>query len=298
MTYFEKINEMKETASMELATAKADYLKVEAELAGLLGGYLRDARVTSTFDGKGNVIEASGETLDELIITVAYANNTKKYSLINIMRGNKFVKFEDIFEIGDAWDEAYKLHTELTNKLSALENTARAVAKEAAKKEARIKSAEASYERQKAKAIKDFEALSQATSARSSSEEFYYAIGWLAGRLKSIRAAMPDYLEGAFVNRFGEDTYRYVVDSSKRTVNGFPVQWALAFSAQVPKNEEIPAMLTPYLNPPGTRLTNTSFLWDLVENYGFKFSKKQDKEAIEDCIPVEFLASFEAGLMA
>ena len=299
MTYFEKLNELKETVNFDLASAKADYLKVEAELVGLVASYIKDAKILSTFDGNGRVIETSGETLDNVVVTVAFANNTKKYSLVNLMQGNKFVKFEDIFEIGDAFDEAFLVHKELSNKLAELEATARAVAKEAAKKEARIKSVEASYEKHKAKTIKEFEAMAnQVTAAKSDVNEFYYIIGWLASHIGTLRASMPDYLESAFVNHFGAETLRSIVDSTKRTVNGFPMQWALSFKASLPKASDIPALLIPYLSSTGKDLANTQFIWDLVDNYGFKFSKKQDKDAIESCIPTEFLSSYYAGLSA
>jgi hypothetical protein len=296
MTYFEKLDALKGQTTLELETAKADYLKVESELASLFAEYVLGQEIHSTLNGTGIVVGTSGDTLDTLIITVDFATHEKQFSLMTLMQGNKFVKFADILEIGTAWDEAIAVHTELTKSLSALEATARQLAKEAAKKEAKLKSAEASFERQKTKMIKDFEAMTNQTAAKSDVDEFYYTIGWLANHIGTMRAFMPDYLEQAFVNQFGNEALRSVVDSTKRTVNGFPMQWALSFKASLPKASDIPALLIPYLSSTGKDLANTQFIWDLVDNYGFKFSKEQDKNAIEGSIPTEFLPSYYAGL--
>jgi hypothetical protein len=43
-------------------------------------------------------------------------------------------------------------------------------------------------------------------------------------------------------------------------------------------------------------LTDTSFVWELVDNYGFKFGKTQDLEAVRSCVPSEYISEFELGL--
>jgi hypothetical protein len=57
----------------------------------------------------------------------------------------------------------------------------------------------------------------------------------------------------------------------------------------------IPALLKQYLSSAGNSLTYTEFIWDIVENYGFKFGKTQDLEKIRESIPVHCLEYFEKG---
>jgi hypothetical protein len=59
--------------------------------------------------------------------------------------------------------------------------------------------------------------------------------------------------------------------------------------------DKIPAFLTQYLSKTGTSIANTSFIWDLVTNYGFKFGKTQDLDQIRGTIPTEYLTYFENG---
>ena len=130
------------------------------------------------------------------------------------------------------------------------------------------------------------------------SSELYYSIGWLAKHIGTLSAAMPDYLEAAFQRHFGTEAPHRAVDSSKRTVNGFPTQWALAFKASLPKVTEIPATLTKYLNTTGTAIANTSFLWELIDNHGFKFGRKQDIDHIRSMVPSVHIEAFEEGFNA
>ena len=113
MTYYERINEMKNTIALDLENAREAYFKTEAELASLIGDYIKGAQVESKAFGTGKVINAQGTTLENLIVDIAFATSVKRFALIHIM-SNNFIKFADIFEIGDAWDEALSLHTQLT----------------------------------------------------------------------------------------------------------------------------------------------------------------------------------------
>jgi hypothetical protein len=62
------------------------------------------------------------------------------------------------------------------------------------------------------------------------------------------------------------------------------------------KPDSIPAMLEQYLNPARKAVTNSEFVRDLVDNYGFQFGKVQDLEAIRSCVPSTYQTDFELGL--
>jgi hypothetical protein len=68
--------------------------------------------------------------------------------------------------------------------------------------------------------------------------------------------------------------------------------------ASLVKAKEIPATLAQYLNPTGNKLSKTSFIWKLVDDYGFKFGKKQDTLDIMRCVPIEYVPMFNEGLKA
>lgn len=175
------------------------------------------------------------------------------------------------------------------------ERQEREQAREAAKKAAEDKKNAEKYEATKAKALKDFEAITSAVKPVEVTNEFYYSLGWLAKHVGVINARLPDYLESSFTRYFG-DVPRYVFDSKKKSPSGWSYQWAMALSATIRKASMIPAMFEAYLNPTRKALTDTEFVWDLVDNYGFQFGKKQDIDKIRSHVPATCLASFEAGL--
>lgn len=129
------------------------------------------------------------------------------------------------------------------------------------------------------------------------SDNIFVAIGWLAKHGRALRAAMPDVLDNWFVREFGDQPH-VLVDSSKRTVNGFPVQWALSITLSVDTNEHMPAYLLDKLSTrdlANKPIADTEFLFGLARDYGFKFGKKQNADEIRKHIPVDCLADFELG---
>jgi hypothetical protein len=60
----------------------------------------------------------------------------------------------------------------------------------------------------------------------------------------------------------------------------------------------IPALLKQYLSSAGNSLTYTELIWDLVENYGFRFGKSQDLNQIKSSIRPEYIKYFENGYAA
>ena len=300
MTTMEKINELKANFAVEQEPTKEVYLQTEAELVSTIGEYIIGAEMLCSIYGTGKLVAYSGTTIEDMIVDIAFKDDsTRRFSLIHIM-SNNFVKFADIIEIGDVWDSAVEAHTSLTQAYRAFVESARLLAIEAEKKAAAEKAAEEKYQRQKEKAVKDFDELLNQARSLSAVDEFYFAIGWLTKHIGKVSVAIPDYLQYAFEQHFGTEAEPYVVDSRKRTSGGFAFQWSIGMTARIKSKDlgPIPSILTPYLNPTGKMLSNTSFIWDLVDCYGFKFGKKQDLDLIRSKVPAKHIASFEAGLTA
>lgn len=170
--------------------------------------------------------------------------------------------------------------------------------KEAQKLEKKRKDNEKKMAGMKAQAEKEVNALATNREKNiTKADEFYYALGWLATHIGTITAKMPDYLEAAFVKHFG-DVEHTVVDSTKVGPAGYTSQWRLSMEASLKKAETIPAMLADYLSQNGKKLSKTSFVWSLIDDYGFKFGKKQDTLEIMRCVPIEYVPMFNEGLKA
>lgn len=228
----------------------------------------------------------------------AFENGQTKKLAINILLANRLITIAEpantvIAEFIEACLDLQKEVHEVQHDRTSAKHEADRQAKEEAKQEAK-------YQAAKEKAIQEFEVMTRKEKTVMGSGEFYYNLGWLAKNVGTISAALPDYLLKYFENHFGTEAKPTVVDSRKRTVNGYPIQWALSMKASVPKKvaDNIPAFLKQYLNPTGNALTNTTFIWDIVENYGFQFGRKQDVEKIREAIPTHCLEQFEKGFAA
>lgn len=122
----------------------------------------------------------------------------------------------------------------------------------------------------------------------------YEALGWIAKHAKNIKASMPDYMEPWFVKIFGQDAERYVVDSTKKTSGGFDFQWSLGIN--ITFDSPVSGILEQRATSKNKKsINNVAFAWDLIENYGFVFGKKQDLEQIKSEIPSQYLEDFERG---
>lgn len=299
MNYNETIKEMQDTFVLDQQNATESYKSIEKNLSEHTCQFILNKEVSSLAYGKGTIKEATGETFDTIILDVAFTTITKRFALHPIITNTKFIKFVDE-ELYESLTTALTLHSNLTTALNEFKLAARQAKIEAEKKAEAEQKAEARYLEQKEKALRDFDSLVQAHDIVNISREddFYYALGWLANHVGTISANLPDYLEAAFTKYFGVDTPCHVIDSKKRGPAGWQSQWSWSFRASIKKSAEAPAILSQYLNPAGNAITNTSFIWDLVDNYGFQFSKKQDIEKIVQAIPVRYLDSFKAGLAA
>lgn len=274
---------------------KTTTLTTEEKLIKAASAYLKGAEVTCKDFGHGKVLKVYRDTFDDLIFDVGYSYRTRSYSLKLVMLSqqvNSYIYFIDQ-SLVDIYKELKAVNDELQKNNTVDEEDLRV-----ALVRAKAIKVDEQCAKMKAKAIQEFEDLmNEPTVIATQADEFYYSLGWLASHVKSVYAAMPDYLEPYFIKQFGDEAPHRAVDSSKRTVNGFPTQWALGFTASIGKKDidQLPANLTTYLSKTGKGLANTKFLWDLIENYGFKFGKKQDKEEILSHIPTQCISIFEAG---
>lgn len=161
-----------------------------------------------------------------------------------------------------------------------------------AKKEAALK---LSIEKKKQNAISKLNKLKKEDISKlsDSPKTHYEMIGWLARHTKNIKASMPDYMEAWFVKNFGTDTERYVVDSTKRTSGGYPMQWSL--SCKISFDTEASGILEQKITTNKKAIDNVEFVWDLIDTYGFTFSKEQDLNKIMSEIPMQYLDDFKKG---
>lgn len=230
-----------------------------------------------------------------IIADFTFATENKKLAInILITRGLLTVADNATFELLKQFSEQL---TDLQVEVKTISRQ-RFIAQQEAEKEARERAKqEAKYQARMDKAINDFELMTRKDRGICASGEFYYNLGWLVKNVGTISAAMPDYLLKYFERHFGTEYKPTVVDSKKRTVNGNAMQWTLSMKASIAKKavDTIPEFIAQYLNPTKTALTNTEFIWDIVENYGFKFGKTQDIDEIKKSIPDFCLDAFEKG---
>ena len=278
-------------------TAEALRNAITSDLAALAYPYVVKHKTYG--DGQLTFIKAP-LTGGSLYATIEFASvGIKTISLDMALTNNLLVMPEILLETLLEAQTAFKTDfIERENEQRVADRLAREQAREAAKKAAEEQKNQEKYERTVTKAIKDFEAQAQATRAVSTADEFYYSLGWLAKHAGTVTAALPDYLENSFVGHFGS-VPRRVVDSKHRGPAGWQAQWSWSFTISFKKPKQvgvIPALVASKLNPSGNKVSDTSFIWDLIDNYGFQFGKTQDIDQIRSHVPADKLSAFEAGL--
>jgi hypothetical protein len=230
-----------------------------------------------------------------ILADFAFADETKKLAL-NVLLKNGLIQIDDYesFEIlanfiTDCLELQAEVKTVYRDRVSAKFEADRQ-AKELAKQEAKRK---ATME----KNIHDFEVLTRQDRTKCATGEFYYALGWLAKHCGVITAKLPDYLGKSFESYFGSDVPKTLVDTSGKTSGGFAKQWSWEFVCSIKKAKdlEVPPIIRDTTSDITKGIHNTSFVWDLVANYGFQFGKTQDLEKIRESIPVHCLEYFEKG---
>ena len=177
----------------------------------------------------------------------------------------------------------------------AEEREAYRIQQEAERKARAEKLEQEKFEKRKAAALKKLNSLKpeQTSKLFKTPMSQYEVLGWIAKHTKSIKASMPDYMENWFVRNFGQDSDRYVVDSTKRTSGGHPMQWSL--SCKISFDSEVPSILLNKVASNKKAIDSVAFVWDLVDNYGFTFGKTQDINLIKSEIPNQYLEDFERG---
>ena len=169
--------------------------------------------------------------------------------------------------------------------------------KAAEAKAKRIKKNTERLEENKAAYLAKFKELLASKKSLSISDEFYYSLGWLAKHSGTVKAIVPDICEAEFVQYFGTSV-PFTKTEYKVGPGGWISQWGKSFTASLVRVKTIPAYLEQYLNPKRTQVTDSEYIKDLVDNYGFQFGKSQDVAAIRQTVPAEYLPHFEAGYAA
>jgi hypothetical protein len=288
------------TTTYELTTGtRDDFNNVQTQLINDFISQVTGAEVSNIMLGTGKIVSClnPSNNFESVIFTVYFdLDETKNYGA-SVALATGGLKFADE-SMAALYDEFLEVHNNLKHQLSVATDEARRREKEAQKLEKKRKDNEKKLAGMKASAEKEFNSLLDSSGKKNAeADEFYYTLGWLAAHVGTITAKMPDFLEYAFVKHFG-DVEHTVVDSTKVGPAGYTSQWRLSMEASLVKAKEIPAALTDYLNPAGKKVSKTSFIWKLVDAYGFKFGKKQDTLDIMRCVPIEYVPIFNEGLKA
>jgi hypothetical protein len=301
MEFYELMENLEKTYEEKEILTTEELAVAETELINIISPELLCIEIQHTKPGKytkiGKVVGLRNEetSFESFGLNVGFDDGVRTFIFKPLIATSHFNKILDE-EVFNKCVEVCEVHNALIAKYNVYKNEQRKLALEAEKKAAEEKKAEEKYQKLKAKALKDFNELSNREKVHSEINDFYFSLGWLAKNAGTLSAAMPDYLESAFVKYFGPNTGCRVVDSSKRGPAGYQSQWCISFNLSLKNSDNIPTYLTQYLNPKGKALTNTHFLWDLVEDYGFQFGKKQDILNITKTIPAKYIDSFNEGL--
>lgn len=270
-----------------------NYFDIEKTLIDDFKKYIINHSVTNKNGEIGVVTLVDGQVFNKLMICVVFEDTEKKYDL-GIATKSKFIVFND-FDFSTVYDTFNTVHNELTSRYNELKIEYEKQLSEKKHSEEEQLKAEQTYQRLKNNNIKSFETqLNKDRNVNTYSDEFYYALGWLAKNVRTVSAALPDYLERPFKQHFGFDTSCRVVNSRHRGPAGYQSQWSWSFTITL-KDKNVPSILIPHLNSKGDTISDTSFIWDLIDTYNFKFGKTQDINSIINNISTEYRESFNQG---
>lgn len=266
---------------------------------------LEGLTIQSKLYGEGLITQITGNNPNDLIVHIHFnADNEKRFHKAfniaialktkNIILPDYTLKlYNGFMEL--AQEELIK-EKELERQKKLEEEKLRKEEEERKEAQKQAKKAAEAFERTKKRMIEKFEErANQIYTFDTYGEQYYYSIGWLASHIKTVTAALPDYLENAFIRHFGADVPRTVVDSSRKSINGFSSQWSYSFTAGLRDADCAPALIQENMNPTSKHINNTSFLWELIDNVGFKFGKTQDVNEIRSHIPKDMIDHFELG---
>lgn len=236
-----------------------------------------------------------------LFATIDFASGTKVISLEVVFSANLITMPEILTDILIEAQNVFKTDFEAREQeRKEAYQQAQIQARERAKKAEEEKKAEAKYKQHKEKTIREFEKLADRDNELSEVDDFYYSLGWLANHIGSVSAQLPDYLGPSFERHFGADAPKTLIDGKAKSIGGFAKKWSWEFKCSLKKLKDttVPAYIQSLTSDVAKGIHNTSFVWNIVDNYGFRFGKTQDLEKIKQTIPAKFISSFEAGLLA
>ena len=281
---------------------KEDFDKAQTQVINDFISWITGAEVTADWrtPHTGRIVSCLNpcNTFESVIASVYFddTDETKSYGIVAAINCGGLLFVDESMKA--LYDDFKAINDNLKHQLFEATQEARRREKEEQKLEKKHKENEKKMEGMKVSAEKEFNnLLSESGKKDTETDEFYWTLGWLAKHVGTITAKMPDFLEAGFVKHFG-DVAHTTVDSTKVGPAGYTSQWRLSMEASLVKANNIPATLTQYLNPNGKKLSKTSFVWKLVDEYGFKFGKKQDTLDIMRCVPIEYVPSFNEGMKA
>ena len=293
-------------ATYELTTGtREEFNTVQAQMISDFTSQITGAEVTNQLLGTGKIVSCLNpcNNFESIIFTVHFdLDETKSYGAsVALATGSLKLADESLVDLYNTFMEA---HANLKHQLTAAilddqrrEKDAKKLEKKRKDNEKKMAGMKASAERELDNLINSKGETETSQAHKTEANEFYYTLGWLAKHVGTITAKMPDYLEDSFVGYFG-DVERTVVDSTKVGPSGYTSQWRLSMEASLKKAESIPMTLIDYLGQNGKKVSKTSFVWSLVDDYGFKFGKNQDIKAIRDTVPYDYRDDFDAGMRA
>ena len=271
---------------------------------------LLNLKVTSAKYGEGTIKEIKIKDLEHEYITVTvqhfgiymtieFESGTKTFDLTMAIKANSLafdeitlLKVNELFDV--LKDSEPARIAELEVEIEKEREADRKIREEQLAEIKRQKEL-AKFQAKKEKALAKLQKLKPENTKKlfATPMSHYEVVGWMAKHCRGIRAAMPDWMEQQFVSMFG-DVERYVVDSKKKTSGGFAYQWGLGL--KITFDQEIVGPLEQRATSKNKKIIdNVAFIWDLVDNYGFKFGKTQDIDAIIEEVPPQYLQDFNRG---
>lgn len=165
-------------------------------------------------------------------------------------------------------------------------------AEKKAKEEANLKAKEDARIKKRLEKLNTLSADDYLGRTLNSSSQ-YTILGWIARHLKALTPQVPKSMVGWFTHKFGDVENCSVIDDSKKTINGHAIKWNVSFTATF--DAKVPNELSSKASKTGKVINDVSFVWGLIDEYGFKFGKEQDIEKIKATIPTTYLSQFKAG---
>jgi hypothetical protein len=270
-----------------------NYFDIEKTLIDDFKKYVINHQITNKNGEIGTVTSVDGQTFDKLMMCVNYGDCEKKYDLVISIK-SKFIVFNNT-DFSTVYDTFNTVHNELTSRYTTMKTEYEKQLREKQQLEEKQRKVEETYQRLKNNNIKSFETqLNKDRDTNTYSEDFYYALGWLTKNVRTVSAALPDYLERPFKQHFGVDTPCRVINSRHRGPAGYQSQWSWSFTITL-KDKNVPSILISHLNSKGDTISDTSFIWDLIDTYNFKFGKTQDINSIINNISTEYREFFNQG---